>query len=81
MRPTTGFPDTQCVPHVWNWNDQRDIVLRESVDVLLYVCAEESTCRQGRDLVRSNEGMKVAGSARDRSALHTESLTLCKVYS
>ena len=30
MRPMTGLPDTECVPHLWAWKEQREIVMRES---------------------------------------------------
>jgi len=29
MRPMTSLPDTACVPHLWGWKEQREIVMRE----------------------------------------------------
>jgi gentisate 1,2-dioxygenase len=29
MRPLTGLPDTVCIPHLWPYKEQRDVVLRE----------------------------------------------------
>lgn len=26
----TGLPDTPCIPHLWGWKDQREIVMRAS---------------------------------------------------
>lgn len=28
MRPLTGLPDTECIPHLWAWKEQREIILR-----------------------------------------------------
>jgi len=30
MRPMTGLPDTECVPYLWAWKEQRGVVLRTS---------------------------------------------------
>ena len=29
MRPLTGLPDTLCVPHLWPYKEQREVVLSQ----------------------------------------------------